>query len=495
MEPSDEIFRGLLAAAPDALVAVDVRGRVVYANDQVEQLFGWERAALVGQPIERLVPQRFTAGHPDLRRGYASNPSTRPMGAGLDLWARRRDGSEFPAEISLSSFETPDGTIVAAAIRDVTDRLELEADRQRQALAAQREQAHRMESLGQLAGGVAHDFNNLLGVILNYVTLVDRRIDDPDATADLAEIRAAAERAAALTRQLLTFARRDVTHPEPLEVNGIVRDLATMLDRTLGEHIQLRLDLASTPLLTIGDRHQLEQIVLNLAINARDAMASGGQLLITSEAVAGEGSAPSVRLAVTDNGQGMSPDVAARAFEPFFTTKPMGEGTGLGLATVYGIVHRCGGAVTLESAEGAGTTVRVDLPGASSTPVAPSAPPRSVGGAGERILLVEDEPALRTGTARLLTARGYEVVVAANGAEALDLLLGGAPVDVVLSDVAMPEMRGDELARELTVVRPGLPVILVSGYDADCVDAARWVLPKPAPEDDLLRALREALDS
>lgn len=619
MEPSEDLLGGLLAAAPDALVAVHPDGRIVFVNDEAERLFGWARGELVGQPVERLVPDRFTNAHPARRASYVAHPSTRPMGADLDLWARRRDGSEFPAEISLSSFTTADGPLVAAAIRDVTlarrseqrfravlasapdaivgvdasgriemvnaqaerlfgwaaedlvgaqievlvpesalgrhveyraryvqdpeprpmgaglqlsarrkdgstfpaeislstvdeeagdllvlaavrdvsERIELEAVRQREALAEQREQSHRLESLGQLAGGVAHDFNNLLGVVMNYTTLVARRVEDAVALADLGEIRAAAERAAGLTRQLLTFASRDVANPEPLEVNGIVGSLAGMLHRTLGEHIDLHLDLADAPLTAVADRHQLEQIVVNLVINARDAMPAGGVVTVSTRPARVEGAREAdVVLSVIDAGCGMAPEVAERAFEPFFTTKPTGEGTGLGLATVYGIVQQSGGEVRIDSEEGAGTTVTVTLRGGTSAADAVSAvQPAVPAGSGERVLLVEDEVALRVGMVRVLEGQGYAVAVAGDGVEALALVEAEpAGFDVVLTDVVMPRMRGDELSVRLAELHPGLPVILMSGYAPGDRPTLGPLLPKPVPEEALLEALREALD-
>ncbi|HVU72842.1 MAG TPA: ATP-binding protein [Mycobacteriales bacterium] len=497
MEPSEEILRGLLAATPDALLAVDAEGTVVFVNDQVEPLFGWPRESLLGQPIELLVPARFSAGHPRLRGGYVNSPATRPMGAGLELWASRRDGTEFPAEISLSAVNDDDGAmLVLAAVRDVSDRLELEAERQRQALEAQREQSHRLESLGQLAGGIAHDFNNLLGVILNYATLLSRSVIDETAQADVGEIRSAAERGAGLVRQLLTFARRDVVNPEPIEVSSIVRDVASMLRRTIGEQVDLRLDLADVPLTTLADRHQIEQIVLNLALNARDAVAGGGRVTIATSEGSGPDGRTDVVLQVIDTGHGMPPDVVSRVFEPFFTTKPRGQGTGMGLATVHGIVHQAGGEVTIVSEPGEGTTVTVVLRGSDAEPSAPPAPapPERTAGTG-RLLLVEDEASLRFGTARILSVNGYEVLAAADGVEALEMYeeMDGA-FDVVVTDVVMPRMRGDELAQELHERDAGLPILFLSGYDSEeHAPLQGRLLPKPVPEDALLRAIREVV--
>ena len=471
---------------------MDGHGTIVFANDQAETRFGWTPAELVGKSIETLVPEDVVHRHVEHRDRYMAEPQARPMGANLQLSARRKDGSTFPAEISLNAVTSAPGErLVLAAVRDVTDRMELEAVRQREALAEQREQVHRLESLGQLAGGVAHDFNNLLGVIMNYTALLARGITDPLAMRDLDEIRAAAERGAGLTRQLLTFARRDVVHPEPLEVNSVVEALAMMLGRTLGDHIDLHLQLSADRLVVLADRHQLEQILLNLAINARDAMRDGGVLTIGTSSAGAE-----VLLTVGDTGHGMPPEVAARAFEPFFTTKSTGEGTGLGLATVYGIVQQGRGTVAIESAPGAGTTVVVRLPAASGATLEADRSRHMPAGGRERILLVEDEPALRAGTARMLADRGYTVLVATDGVDALELLADEVlGVDLVVTDVAMPKMRGDELARVLAVRAPQVPVIFVSGYDSGDDPLPGRVLPKPLSEDVLLRAVREVLDA
>jgi two-component system cell cycle sensor histidine kinase/response regulator CckA len=368
-------------------------------------------------------------------------------------------------------------------------------------VAARSEKSRRLESLGELAVGVAHDFNNLLGVILNYTALVAKRVTDTTAAADLGEIRAAAERAAGLTRQLLTFARRDVANPEPLDVNEIVRAMASMLDRTLGEDIELRVDLGDGPLVAIADQHQLEQIVLNLAINARDAMPAGGKLSLVTEPLApARGMAyrgPDVVLRVVDTGHGMTQEVVTQAFEPFFTTKPQSQGTGLGLATVYSNVRQHGGEVTIDSAVDVGTTVTVVLRGADTTPAIAGGetPIETPAGGHERILLVEDEAMLRMGTARILAEQGYEVLAAGDGVEALEVFeRERGALDVVVTDVAMPRMRGDELAQRLGERSPGIPVIFLSGYDTNQAALTGRLLTKPVADDILLRVIREVLD-
>ena len=379
-------------------------------------------------------------------------------------------------------------SVVVAGRREQQEERAAIAEGRLAELASQRAQSERLESLGQLAGGVAHDFNNLLGVILNYATLVGRRVDDPVATADLGEIRAAAERAAGLTQQLLAFARRDVVHPEPVDVNDLVRSVASMLERTLGSAIEFHFDLCDGPLVTVADRHQLEQTVLNLAINARDAMPAGGSLTISTDRPASD----QARLRVTDTGHGMTAEVAARAFEPFFTTKAVGEGTGIGLATVHGIVRRAGGTVSIESVEGVGSSITIVLPCTDEHPE-PLVPLDTVVLGHERILLVEDEAGLRATTGRILVHAGYEVVVACDGVEALEIFAADARFDLVLTDLAMPRMRGDELATRLAEQAPDLRVIVASGYDTGHA-SSRHRLAKPVSEEVLLRSVREVLD-
>ena len=372
----------------------------------------------------------------------------------------------------------------------------IEKAKERVALQMQREQSQRLESLGQLAGGVAHDFNNLLGVILNYATLLERQVQTNQAQADLGEIRAAAERAASLTRQLLDFARPVPLDLVPVDVNDIVRASADMLGRALGPSVHLSTRLHPGALIVNGDLHQLEQVIVNLVINGRDAMPGGGRLTVsTATATTADGSLE-CRLTVADNGTGMERSVLDRAFEPFFTTKPRGQGTGLGLATVYGIVRRLGGDVVIHSTVGSGTRVVVSLPlvGGHHLP-APAAGQLVARGGTERILVVEDDPALCAATARLLMSNGYEVTSARSATEALARAAGDERgFDLLLTDVRMPGMSGEELARRLTARRPDTRVLLVSGDDLGRHRPAWRLLAKPVEERDLLVALRTELD-
>jgi signal transduction histidine kinase/CheY-like chemotaxis protein len=347
-------------------------------------------------------------------------------------------------------------------------------------------QAQRLESLGQLAGGVAHDFNNLLAVILNYAAFAAEEltaVTESDwagrcesARSDLAQISRAGQRAAGLTRQLLTFARREVVQPRVLDLDTVITGVEEMLRRTLGEHVELITSLAGDLQPVLADPGQLEQVLVNLAVNARDAMPRGGTLTIDTsnitvdaESIAGGSEAPpgqNVRLRISDTGTGMSPDVIEHAFEPFFTTKMDGGGTGLGLATVYGILIQSDGHIHIYSDPGGGTTFSITLP-ATSQAAAPSAAqmayqrtPR-----GETVLVVEDEAALREVTRRILARNGYQVITAASGPEALDIARDHqGEIHLLVTDVVMPHMLGKEVAEEMLLIKPETEVLYMSGY-------------------------------
>ena len=526
-------FRGLLEAAPDAIVGVSPNGLIALVNTQAEALFGYGRGDLIGQPVELLVPDSARHIHPQHRTRYFADPQTRPMGAGMALAGRRRDGSEFPAEISLSSIETEDGLLVSAAIRDVTDRVEaqrerdrLEAQHEHDRLERQLHQSQRLESLGQLAGGVAHDFNNLLAAILNYVNFaadeLTRQINHqgPADTAqltgvlrDVRQIGAAGERAARLTHQLLAFGRREVIKPEVLDLNAIVGEVESLLRHTIGEHVTLVTQCAGDLEPVRADRGQIEQVLLNLAVNARDAMEGGGTLTIETCNVSLDdeyvvrlpdmNSGPHVRLRVSDTGAGMEPATLARAFEPFFTTKPKEKGSGLGLATVYGIVAQAGGGVNLYSEPGIGTTVTIMLPSVASPITAHDAAPLAAHHhGGETILVVEDDDLVRDVASRILTRHGYTVLVAHGGAEALALLEErGFGVDLLLTDVVMPGMTGNEVAARVEERYPGARVLYMSGYPESMVtsqgvvDAGVRLISKPFVEPELLETVRSVLDA
>ncbi len=529
-ERRDIGFEDLLEAAPDALIGVDPQGSIVFANTQAAGLFGYEREDLVGALVDLLVPSASREVHPTHRARYLQSPVPRPMGAGMELAARRRDGTEFPAEISLKALHASAGPLVVAAIRDVSDRLEaqrererLRAEAERQRMESRLQQSQRLESLGQLAGGVAHDFNNLLAVISNYADFVADEVaaaadENPQRwqalLRDVEQIKRAAERATGLTRQLLAFGRREVVHPELIDVNAIVRDVQELLRRTIGEHVELVADLAPSLHRVMADPGRIEQVLVNLAVNARDAMPGGGRLSIqTADVEVDEGwlvgmpdvrPGAYVRLRVSDTGTGMPPEVMQRAFEPFFTTKPKGEGTGLGLATVYGIVTQAGGHVHLYSDPGIGTAFTVLLPAAEEgdSDLAGASPSESpdTATAGATVLLVEDEEALREVTSRVLRRAGYRVIATGRGTEALDVVAGAElDIDLLLTDVIMPGMLGKELAERVTALRPGIRILYMSGYahpvlaSKGTLDSGVTLLEKPFSRAALLRTVREVL--
>jgi two-component system, cell cycle sensor histidine kinase and response regulator CckA len=372
----------------------------------------------------------------------------------------------------------------------------------------------RLESLGRLAGGVAHDFNNLLAVMLNSTDFVREAVLEwsgsgageppPLLLNDLDEIHRAAQRAASLTRQLLTFGRRDHLRPEPLDLNRVLRDLQSLLLRTFGADVQFELRLQTPLPYIVFDQTQLEHLVLNLAANARDAMPRGGTLTISTTHPAtmnGEDSVDFVTLTVADTGSGMSPEVRARAFEPFFTTKEQGKGTGLGLATAYGVVTQVGGTIELDSEVGTGTRVRVHFPATTVVPeTAAPLPAPSLRGRGETVLVAEDVEAMRELVRRLLVRNGYEVVTAADGLEALGIIERDPnAIDLLVTDVVMPGMGGGELVRRMAEVRPETKVLYVSGYTDDVlvrrgvIESGVSFLQKPFMPDELSRVVREIL--
>jgi nitrogen-specific signal transduction histidine kinase/ActR/RegA family two-component response regulator len=377
-------------------------------------------------------------------------------------------------------------------------------------------QAQKLEAVGQLAGGVAHEVNNMMAAVIGFGEFVLKRLGpEHPSTPDVTEMVRAANRAAGVTRQLLAFSRRQLMQREVLDLNVVVQELTSLLGRLLGADKQLVLSLAPAVAPVLADRGQLEQVLVNLALNARDAMRPGGTLRIaTGETTLGPELARERGVAVRpgryaevtliDDGSGMSEATRQRAFEPFFTTKTVGQGTGLGLSTVFGIVKQSGGYVWLDSALGRGTTVIVHLPvsrraGGSGADLAAATPAAASG--RETVLVVEDEGLVRHMVARALEEHGYTVLEAEHGRDALDVLAGaGSGVDVVLTDLVMPELNGNELAQRLREERPELPVLYMSGYtDADVVergllDAAAPFIQKPFTPDELALRIRELLD-
>jgi len=642
--PGTVLSPSLLEAVPDAMVAVNHEGIIVQVNSQTEDLFGYTRGELIGQKVEILVPETQRQQHQHHRARFRQQPSVRRMGAGLELYGRRRDGSEFPVEISLSPVQTSSGPLVLSAIRDISDRkrievqlhlayqaLERRRDRQlweyqnRLALIVdssqhaiigknldgiitswnrgaeeiygyhaeevigkpisilappdrpdeiptilekiklgervdnfesvrvtkdgrhlnvsisvspvsdaegrivgasaiarnitaqkraedQLRQAQKMEAVGRLAGGIAHDFNNILGIITASCELLRSRLEPATAGCSYVDsIREAAERGASLTRQLLAFSRKQPLQSRLLDLNQRLNEVSKLLRPLLGDDVQVVLRPGPESAIVEADPGQLDQIVLNLAVNSRDAMPQGGKLILETavrnfdEVFAAQHPPMTagryVMLAVSDNGSGMDQATVSRIFEPFFTTKEMGKGTGLGLANVYAIVKQAGGHIWVYSEPGHGTTFRIYLPcadhklGVVPEVKAEALPPRRE---GTTILLVEDDEAMRSLTRQMLEEHGYRVVEAEDGKTALERVGSDHEIDLTLTDVVMRGMSGPELVLRLTESHPEMKILYMSGYTGDLVsdrkaDAGIALLEKPFTRASLLKTVHAAL--
>ena len=633
----------ILEAIPDAVAAVNQQGVMIQVNSQMEGLFGYTHEELIGQKIEILVPERQRPQHNHHREQFHARPKIRRMGSGLDLYGRRRDGSEFPVEISLSPVSTPEGMIVLSAIRDISDRKRIEDELRRaneeldrrksrelrdsqnrlalivdssqdaiigknldgivthwnrgaehiygytsqemigrpisvlapkdradeipailqkiragehveyfesvrvtkdgrslhvsisvspildadgkvvgastiaRNITAQKKtedqlrQSQKMEAVGRLAGGVAHDFNNLLGIVTACTELLRSHVD-ADSLEYVDNIREAAKRGASLTRQLLAFSRRQPVQAQLLDVNERLKDVSKLLRPLMGDDVEIVLLPRSETAIVEADAGQIDQIVVNLAVNSRDAMPRGGKLILEiavfdfDESFAREHPSMSagryVMLAVSDNGVGMDEATRSRVFEPFFTTKEIGKGSGLGLATVYGIVKQSGGHVWVYSEPGHGTTFKIYLPsadhklGAASEVPVETLPARRE---GVTILLAEDDVIMRRLTRKMLEEHGYRVLEAEDGKAALEVISSStAPIDLTLTDVAMKGMNGPELVLRLIDTHPGMKVVYMSGYTGELVahqglDTGIRLLEKPFTRADLLKTIDATL--
>jgi len=629
----------ILEAIPDAVAAVNQQGVIIQVNSQTEALFGYTRDELIGQRVEMLVPDRQRPQHHLHREHFHHQPKIRRMGSGLDLCGRRRDGSEFPVEISLSPVATADGTMVLSVIRDISDRKRIEEELRRaneeldrrksrelrdsqnrlslivdssqdaiigknldgiithwnkgaeriygytaqemigrsiavlapqervdeipailqkirqgqrveyfesirvtkdkrnlhvsisvspihdaegnvvgastiaRDITAQKKiedqlrQSQKMEAVGRLAGGVAHDFNNILGIVTACTELLRAEVDD-DSVEYIDNIREAVKRGSSLTRQLLAFGRRQPVQTHLLDLNERLKEVTKLLRPLMGDDVEVVLAPRPSTAIVEADPGQLDQIVMNLAVNARDAMPRGGKLILETAVLDLDESfvrehpettvGRYVMLAVSDNGTGMDEATRSRIFEPFFTTKEIGKGSGLGLATVYGIVKQYGGQVWVYSEPGHGTTFKIYLPSAdhklgTATEVrAETLPPRRE---GKTILLAEDDAIMRRLTRKMLEQHGYKVLEAQDGKSALDVIgEHGASIDLILTDVVMKGMNGPELVLRLIDSHPEMKVIYMSGYTRELVanhgiGSGIPLLEKPFTRADLLKTV------
>ncbi len=649
--PDAILSSDLLEAIPDAIVAVNREGTILQINSQVQELFGYERDDLIGAKVEMLVPDRLRSEHRHHRAGFAEHPKTRRMGADLELYGRRKNGVEFPVEISLSPVQVEGKSVVLSAIRDISDRKRIEQELRRVSeemhrqtverlgeyrarLAAiidssedailaktldgtitawnkgaeriygyapeeiigksistlvpadrpgeipeimrkigrgesiehyesvrvtkdgrhlnvsiavsplrdasgeivgasaiarditeqrkaeeQLRQSQKMEAVGRLAGGVAHDFNNVLGIINACSEFLRDRIDaGSEPSVYVENIRKATERGAGLTRQLLAFSRKQVVKPVLLDMNDRLKEISKLLRPLMGDDVEIVVSAQASSAIVEADPGQLDQIIMNLAVNSRDAMPKGGRFILETKLVEFDQHFADqhqplkpgkyVMLAVSDSGVGMDKATLSRIFEPFFTTKEQGKGTGLGLATVYGIAQQAGGHIWVYSEPGQGTTFKLYLPSAESK-LAAGASAESEAAVPKRqatILLVEDDEIMRSLTRQMLREQGYAVIEAANGKAAFEWVQANPagsqpesqPIDLLLTDVVMPAMSGPELAERLASLNPKLKVIYMSGYTGELMEASERLkrgilIEKPFTRTALLNTLHKIL--
>jgi len=490
---------------PEAMVVIDEAGITLSFSNAAERLFGFAAEEVCGRNVKMLMPNPDRDRHDDYISRYLTTGERRIIGFGRVVTGQRKDGTTFPMELAVGEAATSGKRIFTGFIRDLTSRHKMEEELR---------QSQKMEAIGQLTGGIAHDFNNLLTVISGNLEMIERRLDNERLLALLREAQGAADDGAKLTGQLLAFGRRQALNAKLADIGQLVSNFADLLRRTLGEAIELRTVITGAALSALVDTAQLQNALLNLALNARDAMPRGGRLTVEIARAHLDADYaqmyPQVRtgdyvlVSISDTGEGMSAEVQQRAFEPFFTTKGVGSGTGLGLSMVYGFARQSGGHVQLYSELGRGTTVRLFLPAAAG--------PRS--GVGERggeadaptgprghecILVVEDDARVRRVAVARLEDEGYRVIEAGNGAQALAALAEHPEIELLFTDIVMPGgMLGDELAKEARALRPDLKVLFTSGYAEPGLagrelDEGSW-LKKPYTARELATRLRLLLD-
>jgi len=503
LRESEERYRVVAETASDAIFTIDEDSTITFANRAAERIFGYSSAEMVGQPLTMLMPESMRPRHRDGLRRYIETGERHMPWEGMQLPGRNKSGKELTLEVSIGEHAKEGRRTITGIVRDISERKRLEE---------QLRQALKMEAIGRLAGGVAHDFNNLLTVILGHGELILGRAGlDEGTRKDMEEIQKAATRAGMLTRRLLAFSHRQVVRPHVLELDAVVADMERLLRRLIGEDVELETVLEGSAGRIMADPGQVEQVLMNLVVNSRDAMPNGGKLTVrTSGADVGvtQGQALGLRpgryttLTVTDTGVGMDAEVRSRIFEPFFTTKEAGRGTGLGLSTVYGIVAQCGGAIAVQSEPGRGATFTIYLPQVEGPAEVPS-PVEALGlpRGRETILLLEDEDMVRAVAGDTLRQCGYTVIEARHGDEALELSgrLSG-PIDLMISDVVMPGASGPEVVARVVRERPGTKVLYVSGHPerglapGRTLDPNTPLLQKPFTPEVLARTVRGVLD-
>jgi len=524
---SESRIAAILAIGADAIISLDEKMRITLFNEGAERLFGYGQGEILGQSLDTLVPERFRSRHRKDVRDFAASPvAARRMGERQTIYALRKDGTEFPAEASIAKLEAGGERIYMAMVRDISERkqaedmlarsnAELEARVEQRTKALEEEiqrreeaqtaliQAQRMEAFGQLTGGIAHDFNNLLTIVLGNLELLDAQLSQENQRALLHRAADAGQMGARLTSRLLTFSRRQRLEAVVLNLNDLMLGIAELLKRSLGERINLTTVLAGTLWPTRADPSEVENAVLNLAINARDAMPDGGKLVIETRNVTVDDAGDYVRVSVTDTGIGMSPEILEHAFEPFFTTK-RGRGTGLGLSTIFGFAQQSGGHVTIESEPGSGTTVSLFLPRASDVEtgtVGQKAPDVPLSENCETVLVVEDDPDVREVTLQRVEGLGYVALEAEDAKSAVRILEDEPGIELIFSDVVLGRgMSGYELGLWVRANKPDQKVLLTTGYASDATGGENIadefnVLRKPYSRLQLALALKTALEA
>jgi PAS domain S-box-containing protein len=488
---------------------VDSRGRIVLVNREIERMFQYDRSELMGRPMEMLVPERFRSRHPEDRRNFFRAPDTRAMGAGRDLFGLCKDGTELPIEIGLNPVKTEDGMFVLSSIVDISARKR--AEEERDELEQQLRQIQKLDAVSTLAGGIAHDFNNILGGILGFAELLQGAVESPQAREDLERLVAFTQRGKTLIRKIQAFGHPQESERRPLSLADLVGEVTGFLRSSLPPTIEITTAIQDRTPMVIGDPSAIHQVLMNLSVNAVHAMPGGGRLSIDAAPLYVTDSRARahphlreghyVEVSVKDSGTGIDPDLHGRVFEPFFTTRSPGEGSGLGLAIVHRIIRQHEGAVELDSAPGAGTTVRLLLPAVEVDDLGqPSEASAPVPGGGRRILYVDDEVELAALGKRRLEKLDYLVTVAANDSEALEAVRAAShPFDAVITDYLMPGRNGLELAAELLALQPDLPIILLTGF-VDHVpveeiegSGVRVALRKPVTSGEMATALATVL--
>lgn len=506
LKRAESRLANFLEAAPDPVITTNDQGIIVLVNAQTERLFGYSKAELLGQSINTLIPDGEHDGREVRMQDYLSGKDLKLPDSGLDTRGRRKDRSEFPIEISVSPIENDDEKLLAFAIRDISTRLNIEA---------QLRQSQKMEAVGQLTGGIAHDFNNLLTIVIGNLQLLERdaRLDDGALSATQAAMDASI-RATEVVKRLLAYSRRQKLEPKNTNINDLVDGIEAMLRRSITENMTLKTNLAEDLWSARIDASQLETTLLNLVINARDALRLDGIVSIeTSNTALDHSYADShpevtagdyVLIAVSDNGEGIPKDVLPHVFEPFYSTKEVGKGSGLGLSMVYGFVKQSQGHIMVYSEEGHGTTIKIYIPRnvsatESASQSADKEPPAPSG--QETILLVEDNKNVREIAHGLLSSMGYQVIPAASGLDAMQVLAERDDIDLLFTDMVMPGgMTGAELADQALRVRPQLKVLYTSGYtdisilDNGLLQSGSNVLGKPYRKDELAHQVRDTLD-